>query len=766
MTLITPLPNGATSTGREIADARHNLSDTRDNVQDVHEKTGNIKDLVEAARWSLEQVSEVRAQATEFLASITSMQFALKLSSRVGPMATPSKAMITVLDRLEEVAKTVRDKAAALERKIEKGDYIDRLKKAEDRLDEFGDGLEATDARLGEYEDSVATMVAAFDLVGAPLAPFEAAASGAARPVNDVLVPINRLYDGIEAHLQGFDDAFAAADNAAGLFDSLADVTRAFGQINGALAVLAKPLRTLQEALHPVEWLLDAVGVVYDVTVGPVVDYLIDTLGVTDLLDRISDEIAAHLPDPGILDALAARIDAALAEVTGFIGGLDDTAQGWAADITDYVNDIQDDVIAALNAAAPDAIRMGGDGHDRIFGRSGGLDLLSGLGGNDTLFGGASAASVTAQGDIFVASAGDDENHGGAGIDWLLLGGSVLDWRISQFSATAPVVFFDTTGLRGREVAHGIDRYVFGDGIFTLAQLQALGLLAPPATNGHDLIIGGTGDDSIYTMRGRDSVEGGAGSDSWLLPLGADASLVEVRLAYPYADPAGRMWDGYAWDGRERDYLRSVENVTVETNTTARLWGTEGANGLIAGGARDYLNGRGGNDVLIAGAGRDYLIGGAGSDTLLGGDDYDTLIAGPARAGERNLYDGGAGTDRVVYATGVSNYGLYPDGVTIGYNDLPASGPLRVDAATNTVAHLADGRVIATDTLRAIEIIIAGDGADTLTGSALPGTARTIDGGGGDDLIETAGTPTVRGGGGRHHRDDRQGIVCLWRWRP
>lgn len=750
MTLVTALPNGNLTTGREIEDFQLNLIETRENVQDIEEKTENAKTVVQGARWSLEQVTEVKIQSTEFLATIKSMQFSLKLAGKVSPLSIPSKAMLKVLNKLEDVAVSVRKAATKMEKKIETGKYIEKLEKAEEKLDDFEDGLKLTQKKLMEYEGSVGTMVAAFDLVGTPLDPLEGAANTAATPVNDTLVPINRLYNDIESNLQGLDDVFEAAENAGSIFDSLSDVSRAFGKINASLSFLSGPLKAVQTALKPVEWLLDAVGLVYDLTVGPVIDFLLETLGITDVLERIGDKIASYLPSPDVLSELEGRLSTALEDVNAFIGSLDDTARGWADDITDYVDDITADVFDALDGLAPDAIRFGSAEIDTLRGRADELDLLHGMEGNDSLYGyesGTAPGSVT-KGDIFLASSGDDYNYGGAGTDWLLLRGSVLDYKISQFSDTAPVVFFDTTGQWGREVAYGIEQFVFSDGVYTVADLQALGLLSEPASTGNDLIIGGDEDDTFYTKRGRDSVEGGAGSDTWLQPVGADASIAEVRLMYPYADPDGKMWDGYAWDGRERDYLRSVENVTVESNKTARLWGTDGANGLISGGARDYLNGLAGNDVLISGAGRDYLIGGAGADTLLGGDDFDTLIAGPALAGENNLYDGEAGTDRVVYSTQVSTYDLYPDGVTIGSSELPQTGPLRVDAGANTVSHMDGNTVIAVDTLRGIEIIVSGDSNDRLFGSDADDAARTIDGGGGDDYIETGGTPTVRGGSG------------------
>ena len=117
----------------------------------------------------------------------------------------------------------------------------------------------------------------------------------------------------------------------------------------------------------------------------------------------------------------------------------------------------------------------------------------------------------------------------------------------------------------------------------------------------HDLIEGGSGNDSLHGAATSDRLYGNAGHDLLVGGTGAD-----------------RLYGGAGDD-------------TLEGGAGAdRLHGGAGADTLEGGADADRLYGGAGDDTLEGGAGADLLDGGAGADTLTGGEgkDWFTLYQG------------------------------------------------------------------------------------------------------------------------------------------
>lgn len=109
--------------------------------------------------------------------------------------------------------------------------------------------------------------------------------------------------------------------------------------------------------------------------------------------------------------------------------------------------------------------------------------------------------------------------------------------------------------------------------------------------------------------------------------------------------------------------------------------------------------GLGGHDTLLGGAGNDILDGGADNDTLRGGLDKDIL-------------EGGAGVD------------------TADYSDKTMQVKVTLNKSTNVTVKVGGA---AEDTIKNIENVTGGLGADQLTGDSL---ANTLMGGSGNDVID------------------------------
>ena len=260
--------------------------------------------------------------------------------------------------------------------------------------------------------------------------------------------------------------------------------------------------------------------------------------------------------------------------------------------------------------------------------------------------------------------------------------------------------------------------------------------------DGDDLLVGGTGNDVLNGNWGDDTLEGGPGDDTLNGFWGTDTAfyaqdVAGVTVTLDIADdgtPSGTATGADIGN----DTLVDIENVV----------GGYGNDTLIGNGYSNVLEGGAGDDILdggwnddtasfagavqgvtvvltdpasepdgIAGGsasgadtGTDTLrnienvIGGAGDDSITGNDRDNTFEGGHGN----DILNGGGGIDTAIFTSALS--------------------PLTVDLAAGT----ASGAETGNDTLTGIENIIAGGGADRITGDAAD---NLLVGGNDDDVI-------------------------------
>jgi Ca2+-binding RTX toxin-like protein len=229
---------------------------------------------------------------------------------------------------------------------------------------------------------------------------------------------------------------------------------------------------------------------------------------------------------------------------------------------------------------------------DDVFQLEAGFGSIFGLGGNDTLTGGAWQDEIDggAGQDLLNGLGGNDTLRGGDGLD-TLYGGRGADFLFGGDAA-------DTLyGEGGVDVLWGQDGTDFIDG----------------GASG-DVIRGGRGDDSIYGRAGNDTIRGEEGAD--LLSGGGGADFL--------------------FGGDEGDTLFGEAGVDV-------LWGQDGVDFIDGGGSGDMIRGGRGDDTITGRTGEDTIHGEDGNDSIFGGYDGD-LIYGDSG---RDLLDGFNGNDEI-----------------------------------------------------------------------------------------------------------------------
>ncbi|NJN88223.1 MAG: calcium-binding protein [Leptolyngbyaceae cyanobacterium SL_7_1] len=281
--------------------------------------------------------------------------------------------------------------------------------------------------------------------------------------------------------------------------------------------------------------------------------------------------------------------------------------------------------------------------NDAIYG-FGAVDRLSGLDGDDVIYGDRSPRGV----DVGVP--GDDSILGGNGND-RLYGDDGNDY------------------VRGED---GNDRIYGGNGNDRLYGDNGNDIVS--GGNGIDRIYGGNGNDRLYGGDGNDRIEGGFGNDTLSGGLGADTLIGGWGNDSYYVTTGDRVIE---LPNQGIDTMYSAVNVTLPENIENLVltgadpiygFGNELNNVITGNTANNALSGMEGDDQLNGGNGDDNLIGGSGNDRLNGGDGNDLLsgvrsfpiVGNNPGEGEVDWLTGGDGNDRFAlgdmynayYATG------------------------------------------------------------------------------------------------------------------
>ncbi|WGF87751.1 G8 domain-containing protein [Marinivivus vitaminiproducens] len=270
---------------------------------------------------------------------------------------------------------------------------------------------------------------------------------------------------------------------------------------------------------------------------------------------------------------------------------------------------------------------------DRLDGINSRVDILYGMGGND---------SVSGRG-------GNDKVYGGDGDD-RLYGGGGNDY--GSGAAGADVI----------EGADGDDRLMGGDGDDTVRGGNDNDTLYGGNNNdllygdaGNDTVYGDAGVDKLYGSTGNDALYGGDGDDYVTGYTGADA----IYGGNDDDELLGDADNDRLYGGSGIDIVRGGDgDDRVEGGTgDDTLYGDAGNDSLYGGDGIDKVSAGSGNDIIYGGSGNDRLSGWTGNDVIYGEDGVDTLYGEDGNdrvyggAGDDKLY-GNDGDDRVSGGTG------------------------------------------------------------------------------------------------------------------
>ena len=341
-----------------------------------------------------------------------------------------------------------------------------------------------------------------------------------------------------------------------------------------------------------------------------------------------------------------------------------------------------------------------------------GNDTLNGLDGSDTLIGGAGDDTyiVDSTTDTIIEASGPS-----GGFDTVQ---SSITYSLTTVSNVENLTLTGNNNINGTGNS--------GDNIIT-------------GNSGYNSLIGGAGKDTLISGGGDDTLDGGDGDDTYIVDSISPSKLF---------DTSGIDTIVSSLSFSLKDFV-AIENLTLTGSAIAGT-GNDGKNLIIGNSSDNVLDGGVDADTMIGGAGNDiYYVDNLGdivTETLGAGGGTDTVKSSIN-------YTLGANLENLTLTTGAGNIngtGNALDNIIIGNSgDNILDGGAGIDtvsyaSVTSAInVNLGAGSVTGaggSDTLRNIEIVIAGSGNDTLTGAS---GASTLIGGLGDDTYNVTNSATI-----------------------
>ena len=363
------------------------------------------------------------------------------------------------------------------------------------------------------------------------------------------------------------------------------------------------------------------------------------------------------------------------------------TVNNWFSGTTNQVNRMQFEVDGTVAT-----YRVGNDSGNNLVGTVV-SERIYGLGGNDTLDGGAGFDSIYggAGNDRILYDANDVVLDGGSGNDTL---------DASKMQKSVVLSADDLLSIENLTGGTGSDTLT-GDGLANILTGNGGNDILDGGA-GNDILSGGAGNDQYWfdIGYGNDTIVANTSNSSDTIVFGSDIDPLDLAFSASGSNLViGLAGDSLTVNNWFSGTTNQVNRMQFEVDGTVATYriGNDSGNNLVGTALAERIYGLGGNDTMNGGAGADSIYGGDGNDRIVY-DANDMVI------------DGGSGND------------------------------------TLDASKMQQGLALSLVNFTSIENLAGGNGNDTLTGDE---AANSLIGNNGNDILDGgAGNDILSGGAG------------------
>ncbi|MEO0830006.1 MAG: hypothetical protein AAFY03_06055, partial [Pseudomonadota bacterium] len=140
--------------GPGIIEYNDNLETAQDNLERVDTLLDNGVAKAQQVERLLETFAKIEDKADDIADTIASLETAVRLLEKVGPLKIVAKGLKRALDKMEETVRKVEKKADELDKKLEARGIKEKAKDAREKLEGYEASVELAALRLASHQDS------------------------------------------------------------------------------------------------------------------------------------------------------------------------------------------------------------------------------------------------------------------------------------------------------------------------------------------------------------------------------------------------------------------------------------------------------------------------------------------------------------------------------------------------------------------------------------------------------------------------------------